>query len=136
MNVNIAQMLRAKIIQMKFRNEIKKKDTLKKISSSNAGWVVPIDLLDEDSIYYCLGVGEDITFDLWLINLFSCQIHAFDPTPRVFKYIRERVSGIKNFNFYNIGLWSSNGNLGFMVLKIHHKFLILFQIFKKQLNFL
>ena len=38
--------------------------------------------VDADWICYCGGVGEDITFDLGLIERFGCTVYAFDPTPR------------------------------------------------------
>ncbi|MFX1282131.1 MAG: FkbM family methyltransferase [Promethearchaeota archaeon] len=91
----------------------KKYDHLEKLGSDYGGWVIPINLLDKESICYCIGVGEDISFDLELINRFSCQVYAFDPTPRAIKYIKKNFSKIPNFHFYDIGLWSSDVELKF-----------------------
>ncbi|MFQ5675356.1 MAG: hypothetical protein ACE5G1_05620, partial [bacterium] len=41
---------------------------LKKVGSGNGGWIIPGDLLNQNSICYCVGVGENITFDLQLIK--------------------------------------------------------------------
>lgn len=51
---------------------------LEKLGSKYGGWIVPVDILDKNSICYCVGVGEDITFDLELIKRFDCQVYAFD----------------------------------------------------------
>ena len=37
--------------------------------------------LTADSVVYSLGVGDDIDFDLSLIEKYGVQVHAFDPTP-------------------------------------------------------
>lgn len=55
---------------------------LEKIGSSYGGWIVPIQLIKPDWIFYSAGVGEDITFALGIIERFSCHVFAFDPTPR------------------------------------------------------
>ena len=46
------------------------------------GYVMcPLGLTDR-SVVYSLGVGEDIAFDLELIDRLSATVHAFDRTPR------------------------------------------------------
>lgn len=45
------------------------------------GWWFTAQGLDRDSIVYSPGVGEDITFDLSVIERFGAEVHAFDPTP-------------------------------------------------------
>lgn len=45
------------------------------------GWVFTPQGLDQDSIVYSLGVGEDIEFDLAIIRRYGVTLHAFDPTP-------------------------------------------------------
>ena len=43
--------------------------------------------LDERSIVYSFGVGEDISFDLALIDEFGLSVHAFDPTPKSLQWL-------------------------------------------------
>jgi len=74
-------------------------------------------MLGENSICYCVGVGEDITFDLELIKRFDCQVYAFDPTPRAIEYVKRNAAYIKNYHFYPIGLWSSDTVLKFFAPK-------------------
>ena len=40
---------------------------IEKIGTDYGGWYIPTSLLDSDSICYCVGCGEDISFDLGLI---------------------------------------------------------------------
>ncbi|MFX0126493.1 MAG: FkbM family methyltransferase [Candidatus Hodarchaeota archaeon] len=95
----------------------KKRKNLEKLGSKYGGWFVPVDILNENSICYCVGVGEDISFDMELIKRFSCHVFAFDPTPRAKKFVEENTLNIPNFNFYDIGLWSSNEKLKFYAPK-------------------
>ena len=45
------------------------------------GWWFAPQGLNENSIVYSLGVGEDIEFDLAIIDRCGVALHAFDPTP-------------------------------------------------------
>jgi FkbM family methyltransferase len=47
----------------------------------DGGWWFYPDKLDERSIVYSLGVGDEVDFDLGLIERYSVEIFAFDPTP-------------------------------------------------------
>jgi FkbM family methyltransferase len=44
--------------------------------------------LGPDSIVYSFGVGEDVSFELALIEQFNLRIQAFDPTPRSLAWLR------------------------------------------------
>jgi FkbM family methyltransferase len=86
---------------------------LQKIGTAYGGWVVPTALIDADWVCYCGGVGEDITFDLGLIERFGCVIRAFDPTPRAIAFIAANAAGQPRFDFHPIGLWSEDTTLRF-----------------------
>ena len=75
--------------------------------------MIPATLLEESSVCYCVGVGEDITFDLALIERFGCQVFAFDPTPRAIQHVKATTSAVGSFHFYPVGLWSADGRLKF-----------------------
>lgn len=92
---------------------VNKAHTFKKIGSPYGGWIVPVDLIKKNWICYCGGVGEDITFDLGLINIFSCNVYAFDPTPRAKLHVEKEAKNIEKYKYYNVGLWSSKMTLKF-----------------------
>jgi FkbM family methyltransferase len=90
---------------------------LVRIGSEMGGWVVPADLLNERSVCYCAGVGEDISFDLALIERYGCEVHAFDPTPRAIAHVEKHAAGNPRFRFFPVGLWDQEETLRFFAPK-------------------
>lgn len=80
-------------------------------------WTVPCGPLSLASTCYCVGVGEDISFDLGLIEHFGCVVHAFDPTPRSATFVKEQLPHEPRFVFHAYGLWSGNTVLKFYAPK-------------------
>jgi FkbM family methyltransferase len=96
---------------------IHKRNDLKRIGTKYGGWVIPAGMLHEKSICYCAGCGEDISFDLGLIQAFGCDVYAFDPTPRSIKYVKENAGDVSEYHFYEWGLWDKEDTLKFYVPK-------------------
>lgn len=46
--------------------------------------------LGPDSVVYSFGVGEDVSFDLGLMETFGLRVHAFDPTPRSVAWVESQ----------------------------------------------
>lgn len=46
-------------------------------------WTVVLDALSSESIVYSLGLGDDISFDLGIVQKTGAQVFGFDPTPGV-----------------------------------------------------
>lgn len=67
----------------------------KKIGTTYGGWCIPEGFLDKDSICYCLGAGEDVSFDLGLINLYNCRVVSVDPTPRAISHHNDIINSVK-----------------------------------------
>lgn len=86
---------------------------LEKWGSEMAGWVIPVDLFDHNAICYCAGVGEDISFDLALIERYGCTVFAFDPTPRAVSHVQHVARDNARYKFQGIGIWSSDATLRF-----------------------
>jgi len=86
---------------------------LRKIGSEYGGWIVPTKVITADWVCYCGGVGEDITFDLELIERFGCAVFAFDPTPRAIAFIGEHAASEPRLDFHPVGLWSEDTTLRF-----------------------
>jgi FkbM family methyltransferase len=83
-----------------------------RIGSDYGGWTIPADRLRPGSICYCVGIGEDTTFDYGLIERYGCSVHSFDPTPVAVEYVTNSANP-PNFHFHPIGLWSRNGEILF-----------------------
>jgi len=62
-----------------------------KIGTEYGGWYIPEGFLSENSVCYCLGAGEDVSFDLGLINRFKCAVVSVDPTPRALKHYEKII---------------------------------------------
>ena len=86
---------------------------LEKIGSAYGGWIVPTRLIGSTWRCYCAGVGEDVTFDLGLIERFGCAVVAFDPTPRAVAHAEPIAAREPRFRFLPVGLWSEDTTLRF-----------------------
>ena len=111
-----------------------------RLGTRYGGWIIPKNnTLDENSIIYSGGVGEDISFDLILSNKYNSNIVLIDPTARAVKHFSEvneyyktgqfkfsgdiqkdyeqNIKNLKpNFNkikYNNIGLWNEKTSLKF-----------------------
>jgi FkbM family methyltransferase len=61
---------------------------LEVMGSEYGGYAVCPTGLDQQSVVYSFGVGEDVSFDLAMIERFGVTVHAFDPTPRSIEWVR------------------------------------------------
>ena len=105
----------------RFKNILKNKETLyfpevscKKITLGKQGadWTINTDAINKDSIVYCFGVGQDISFDLELIKRYGVKVNAFDPSPGSINWITTQATPA-GFAFYPYGLGARNGQVEF-----------------------
>lgn len=75
-----------------------------RLGSSYGGWWIPAHALSENSVAYCAGVGEDISFDTALIERFGCRVVALDPTPRAIAFAARAQPDSDRFHFEPVGL--------------------------------
>jgi FkbM family methyltransferase len=75
-------------------------------------WPVVAGTLDETSIIYSFGVGDDISFDLGTIEKVGCNVFAFDPTPKSRLWIEAQKLPEK-FHFHPLGLSHEDGEAEF-----------------------
>src|SRR5262245_59359518 len=80
--------------------------------SGYGGWWIHPDPLGPKSVVYSFGVGDDISFDLSVIEKFGVCVEAFDPTPRSVEWIRRQVLP-QNFRFHPIGVADFDGDQEF-----------------------
>lgn len=83
------------------------------IGSTYGGWVVPTEELGTDSVCYCVGCGEDITFDLGLVERFGCEVFGFDPTPRAIAHVEVAAKHQPKYHFEPVGVWDKEDVLRF-----------------------
>lgn len=107
-------------------------ESFQKLGTKYGGWIIPVSLINKDSVCYLAGAGEDISFDLALANRFQCTIHIFDPTPRSRLHFEKVVEGsvvkpatddnyryeldkqvLFSVHFHEIGIWTRNETLRF-----------------------
>jgi FkbM family methyltransferase len=106
--------LRIKKVALGVDSYIKKDVNINVIRYGNlyADWTFHPELLNEKSIVYSFGVGDDISFDLSLINNFDLQIHAFDPTPKSVDWVSSQKLP-NQFLFHPVGLADFDGKVKF-----------------------
>lgn len=86
---------------------------LQRFGSVYGGWTIPAEGLNAKSVIYCVGCGEDITFDLGLMERFGCPVHGFDPTPRAIEHVRKVTKELKGYKFHDYGVWDQTETLKF-----------------------
>lgn len=67
------------------------------------GFYINPNMLNENSVVYSFGIGQDISFDLAVINNHNCQVYGFDPTPKSIAWV-EAKNFPSNFHFEGIGI--------------------------------
>ena len=78
----------------------------------SGGWCFTAQGLDQDSIVYSLGVGDDIAFDLSIIEGFGAEVHAFDPTPSSIEMLSTADLPTR-FHFHPWAITAEDGALKF-----------------------
>lgn len=91
------------------------------LGTTYGAWTVPDGLLKPDSVVYSFGLGEDISFDLAVIERFGCKVHGFDPTPIAGAWLQSQ-SLDKRFVFHPIGLGETDGMVDFFTPPEGHSF--------------
>ena len=83
-----------------------------RLGRSDASWCVCPAGLQSDSVFYSFGVGEDVSFELALIERIGLRVEAFDPTPRSLAWVRtQRLP--PQFTLHELGLASWDGTAPF-----------------------
>lgn len=78
----------------------------------DGGWWFTPEGLDAGSIVYSLGIGDDIEFDLSVIEKYGVEVHAFDPTPSSIDMLEGRELP-QRFEFHPWAVTAADGSLTF-----------------------
>jgi FkbM family methyltransferase len=76
------------------------------------GYAVAPALLSAQSIVYSFGLGEDVSFDLAILERVGCTVHGFDPTPRSLAWVA-RQNLPASFHLHAVGLSDRDGTASF-----------------------
>ena len=82
------------------------------LGSDYGGFVVHPDPLTADSVVYSFGIGDDVSFDLAIIERFGARVHGFDPTPRSADWVASQDLP-ERFVFQRLGLAHYDGAASF-----------------------
>jgi len=71
-----------------------------RLGTEYGGWIIPENnILNENSIIYSGGVGEDISFDIKLQSKYGCNIILIDPTQKALNHYKECIQYFKDKDF-------------------------------------
>ncbi len=90
--------------------ELRLKNDIKVPAIKDGGWWFTPEGLTDDSIVYSLGVGDDIDFDLAVIEKYGVEVHAFDPTPSSIDML-DATDLPQQFAFHPWAVSASDGSL-------------------------
>jgi FkbM family methyltransferase len=82
------------------------------LGSEYGGWAVVHNQVDANSVIYSIGVGEDISFDLAMIERFGVQVQAFDPTPKSIQWVKQQNVPTL-FKMHEYGIADFDGEVSF-----------------------
>lgn len=80
------------------------------IGTEYGGWLLNLDLVPPGSTIISAGVGEDISFDTFLITNKGCKVVGIDPTPKSHRFI-ERHHNLENFVLVKKALTAEDGDV-------------------------
>jgi FkbM family methyltransferase len=86
------------------------------IGPEEEAWVICPVYLNPNGVVYSLGVGQQIQFDLELIERFKVDVFAFDPTPQSVDWIKKQNLP-SQFHFIEYGIVDYDGLASFQHLK-------------------
>ena len=89
-----------------------KKTKIERHGNDYGGWNIMRNSINSNSIVYSIGIGNDISFDISIINKYHCKIFAYDPTPEVNNWINQQQLP-ESFIFQPIGLSNIDGLIEF-----------------------
>jgi len=82
------------------------------LGTDYGGWPVVPEMLPGEPLVYSFGTGEDISFDLAMIERHGAHVHAFDPTPRAQDWIQGQQLP-RTFHFHPIGIGARDETVAF-----------------------
>lgn len=82
------------------------------LGTEYGGWPVVRNAVDDRSVVYSFGIGEDVSFDLALMQEWGCEVWGFDPTPKSRSWVEGQNLPSK-FHFLPVGVGAEDGEMTF-----------------------
>ena len=79
-----------------------------------AGFYLNDELVNESSIVYSFGIGQNVSFDKSLIAKFNCSVFGFDPTPKSISWVKSQELP-ERFKFFNFGIGKQTEDTSFFL---------------------
>jgi FkbM family methyltransferase len=77
-------------------------------------WTLTPAGLNSASVVYSFGIGNDISFDLAIIERFRSKVHGFDPSPSAQSWMAQQLLP-PQYNFHSFGIGEEDGDVGFFI---------------------
>jgi FkbM family methyltransferase len=88
------------------------------LGTSYGGWKIPRHAVAEGEICYCIGTGDDISFDLELIRRYGAVVRAVDPVEAYGAAAIEAAAGEPRFTFRQAAVTTRDGPIR---MQRHHE---------------
>jgi FkbM family methyltransferase len=82
---------------------------VRRLGTPYGGWTVPVQLVNRDSVVYCLGAGNDVSFETELISETGCEVFSFDPTDASAAHVAQLHE--PKLHFLQVAVWNRDGTL-------------------------
>jgi FkbM family methyltransferase len=84
--------------------------------SGTASYVLQPQGLNPTSVVYSFGVGNDISFDISLIQAYGVSVHAFDPTDNSARFLADSDLPAE-YHFHQVALSDADGTAEFHAIR-------------------
>lgn len=90
-------------------------DGLTVLGTDYGGYIVPLDLIEDGWICYCVGTGADISFELELLERRRVEIRSFDAVANLVDHVRGEAAGRQGLTIEHAALALEDGPLRMQV---------------------
>jgi len=81
-------------------------------NKSEGWWIYPDIIKDKKPIVFSFGLGENISFDMSIMQKYNAKVYGFDPTPKALKYVKSIDTG-DNFILQEYAVSNSDEHITF-----------------------
>ena len=101
--MQFAKTILKKILKIDSQSNVSPIKNVVHIGSKNHGYFLPENFFNSSSICYCVGAGEDISFDTELVVNYNCNVVILDPAPEGIQHFNLLTDKINSNEILSIG---------------------------------